>query len=344
VTSLDAWNPITISSDEIEVTVLAEKGGDIYSLIDRASGVDVLFKAPWPMRAPGAVASVTSSMEKWIELYPGGWQTLLPNGGTECVIDGVTWPYHGEAAVIPWHVVTATTSRVELETSLITVPLSLRRVVEVEGAVVRVYETLTNESPVDIEVMWSHHPAFGAPLIGEGALIWTGAGTVVADEEIPGSLLEAGREDIWPLATTRSGEQVDLSVVPPADERRSVLAYLTNFSSGYYAIYNPRIDLGVGLRWPRDIFPSAWFWQEFHEGRGWPWFERAYVMAIEPATTYPGLGAVTAKSKGGALMSISAGSRCDVMLEAVLFHGGDEVVSIEPGGVIERSARQTQKI
>jgi hypothetical protein len=337
VSTLEAWNPATISNDEIEVTVLVDKGGDIYSLIDRASGSDVLFKAPWTMRTPSTVATVANSMEKWIELYPGGWQVLLPNGGTECVIDGVTWPYHGEAAVVPWHLVSASATRLELEVHLITVPLRLRRVLEVEGPVLRVHETITNDSPVDVEVMWSHHPAFGAPLIAEGTLIWTGAQSVAGDDEIPGSLLQAGRDETWPVVTSQSGEQIDLSIVPPRDERRSVLGYLTNFASGYYALYNPDIDLGVGLRWPLDVFPSAWLWQEFHHGHVWPWFERAYVMAIEPASTFPGLGAVAAKAKGGSFISLRGGSSREVTLEAVLFRGAEKVVGIKSGGVLERS-------
>ncbi len=43
-------------------------------------------------------------MERWIEAYPGGWQLLLPNGGDECTEQGVTWGFHGEAALVPWTV------------------------------------------------------------------------------------------------------------------------------------------------------------------------------------------------------------------------------------------------
>ena len=48
----------TLSNEHLEVTVLPDKGADIYSLVHRASGVDVLFKAPWGVRAGPMAKSV----------------------------------------------------------------------------------------------------------------------------------------------------------------------------------------------------------------------------------------------------------------------------------------------
>jgi hypothetical protein len=74
---------LKLSSEHAEVTVLPEKGADILSLVDRRSGVDVLFKTPWGVRTPGPWARRGTSQERWIEAYAGGWQLLLPNGGAE---------------------------------------------------------------------------------------------------------------------------------------------------------------------------------------------------------------------------------------------------------------------
>ncbi len=43
----------TLKNEHLEVTVLPDKGADIYSLVHRGRGVDVLFKTPWGVRAPG---------------------------------------------------------------------------------------------------------------------------------------------------------------------------------------------------------------------------------------------------------------------------------------------------
>ena len=63
-----------------------------------------------------------------------------------------------------------------------------------------------------------------------------------------------------------------------------------------FAITNPRLSLGVGLRWPLEVFDKAWLWQEVHSTMGWPWFGRAYVdggrTGVSPslATDWPESG------------------------------------------------------
>ncbi len=205
---------LTLKNEEVEVTVLPDKGADIYSLVHRASGVDVLFKSPWGVRTPGPWLRPSTSMERWIEAYPGGWQLLLPNGGDECTEQGVTWGFHGEAALVPWTVLDQSGSTATLETSLFTAPLHVRRELSLDGPVLRVQETVTNGSEEEVEVMWSHHPAFGAPLLEAGSLLRAGCRAVQADDEGPGTLLGAGTRHRWPLATTPEGETVDLGRVP----------------------------------------------------------------------------------------------------------------------------------
>ena len=183
---MPAVGALTLRNDYVEVTVLAGKGADIYSIIDVRTGVDVMFKAPWGLRAPGLWPHHGTSMETWIEAYPGGWQLLLPNGGDECVENGATWGYHGEAALRPWDVVERSNTAASLETRLFSVPLRVWRDVSLDGPVVRVREVVTNESADDLEVMWSHHPAFGAPLLGAGCILSAGCRSVLADDRAPG--------------------------------------------------------------------------------------------------------------------------------------------------------------
>jgi hypothetical protein len=86
----------------------------------------------------------------------------LPNGGDECVEQGVTCGQDGEAALVPWEMTGTGGTWATLETRLFTVPLRIEREFTLAGPVLRLAETVTNESPADLEVMWSHHPAFGA--------------------------------------------------------------------------------------------------------------------------------------------------------------------------------------
>jgi len=308
----------------LEVTVLADKGADIYSLVHVRSGVDVLFKAPWGMRsaALGACAAhPTSTQERWLEAYPGGWQLLLPNGGDECKQYGATWGFHGEAALSAWEVTEAGEARAKLETVLFSAPLRVEREISLDGAVLGVKDVVTNTSGTDVEVMWSHHPAFGAPFLGAGCTLAAGCTEVVADDRGPGTLLTAGRRSAWPFAETPGGATVDLRALPGPEDQRAVLAYLTGFTSGWAHIFNPHLGLGVGLRWPAEVFPCAWLWQEVKATSGWPWFGRAYVVAVEPASTWPGQGMANARAKGGRGVLVKGGTSVEASVEAVLFEG-----------------------
>jgi hypothetical protein len=326
---------LTLRNRDIEVTVLPDKGADIYALTDRRTGVDVLFKSPWGLRAPGTWPLAASSMERWVQAYPGGWQLLLPNGGDECTEQGVTWGYHGEAALAPWRVLDAREQKATLETQLFTVPLRVHRAFELDGPVLRLTETVTNESADELEVMWSHHPAFGAPFLEAGCLLAAGCTSVLADDEAPGTLLAPGSRHAWPHATAGDGRPLDLTAIPGPGDPRAILAYLGDFTSGYFAITNPRLRLGFGLRWPLEVFGQAWLWQEVMSGQGWPWYRRAYAVAVEPATTIPGHGMSTARAKGQAGIGFAGGQARQVVLEAVLFEGTTAVTGIAAGGRVQ---------
>jgi len=325
---------LILTSEDLEVALLPAKGADLYRLIDRSSGTDVLFKSPWGLRSPGPWGGGASSMERWVHAYPGGWQVLVPNGGEECVIDGVTWSYHGEAALLPWQVVEAGPARAVLELDLLSVPLRLRRAVALEGRVLRLEESLSNESDVELEVMWSHHPAFGAPFLEADCVLAAGCRKVLADDRAPGTLLAPASEHDWPVVTTRDGGRLDLSRLPGPDEPRAVLAYLADFAEGWFAITNQRQQLGVALRWPLETFPHAWLWQEVRSGASWPWYRRAYVVAVEPASTIPAQGFAVARSKGGGGVRLAGGESRRVEIEAVLFTGDGAVSGVDAGGVV----------
>ncbi len=325
---------VSLMNECVQVVVLTKKGADIYSLVDRRTGVDVLFKSPWGAREPGRWPTTSTSLERWIDAYAGGWQLLLPNGGNECLEQGVTWGFHGEAAMLPWRIIDQRAESLILETRLISTPLVVRRELTLRGPVLRVREVVTNDSPQDVEVMWSHHPAFGAPFLDGTCLLSVGCGAVVADDVAPGTLMTPDSRHRWPIVTSRDGTRIDLRQVPAPNEPRAVLAYLDDFTSGFFAITNPTLGLGVALRWPLEVFDRAWLWQEVHSGEGFPWYKRAYVIAVEPATTYPGQGIAVARAKGQPLLSIAAGESKEVVVEAVLFEGSAAVEGIEEDGVV----------
>jgi hypothetical protein len=288
------------------VTLLPDRGADIHAVEDLRTGVDVLWHTPWGLRRRGANNPRPGSAEAWLDTYAGGWQLLLPSGGAPSSHRGVHHSYHGEACSLPWAATIGTAvdggDHVELRARLVDSPLLVERIVSlVPGRrEVVVAERVTNESDRPLEYMWVHHPAFGAPLVAPGARIRTSASTILADasHDGPGNPLEPGTSHGWPLARTRDGGRLDLSVIPAAASGRRLLGYLRGFDQGAASIENEALDLACTLSWDLDVFPYAWLWQELGATAGPPWHGRAYTIAIEPATSFPatGLGGVVESS------------------------------------------------
>ena len=297
---------VMLANDRIRVTLLPGLGGDIYSVVDVRTGIDVLWKTPWGL-PPHGPTNAGDSIAAWVNRYAGGWQVLLPSGGGPSKHGGIIHPYHGEACMRGWSWRETRTADgdvcVALEVRLIDTPFLIERKVRLsaDGASVIVDERITNEGSAPSDYMWCHHPSFGAPLIEPGVRITTSATSLVADAEIDGDWnpLELGSRHRWPVAAGRDGADLDLSIVPPPEQRRSLVGYLSGFTSGAATILNPRIGLACTLSWPLEVYPYAWLWQEFRGEAGWPWYGRVYAVAIEPCTSYPGvgLGGVVATTK-----------------------------------------------
>lgn len=303
VVTVAGWEVVRLTSDALQVDVLPGKGGDILSARALPSGVDVLWRSPWGLR-PRGVATGGSSVVSLMEAYPGGWQTVFPNAGDPAVEHGVEWGMHGEAWLAPWEWAPVD-SGVELTTRLVRSPFTLVKRITLSGATVTVEETARNDGGGTVEAMWSHHPAFGPPLLAPGARVACGATTVLVDDvrDTPSGDLLVGGTGTWPYAPSRTGGSVDLSVVPepPADR----FLYLADFERPYLSLSGG--GLTATVEWDLAVMPYAWFWLELGATDGFPWFRRAHVLGLEPASSHPGQGIAAARAKTGTQLAFAPG-------------------------------------
>lgn len=304
------WPALELATAEATVQLIPELGCDIVSFVDTRTGVDILWRVPWGMPPYSTGPFSAADETEWGERFPGGWNVLCPNGGAATPAPGgATWGFHGEAALLPWqlleHGADDDRAWAELTVRLIRAPLRLHRRLELVGSALAVTETLTNLAPVQLELMWSQHPSFGAPLVAPGTRIETGASVTETDDTLTDGDLAAGKRGSWPHAPGRDGRDIDLSVVPDAVTRR--LVYLSGFDLGWARLVNDDIGLAARLEWDASVYPSAWLWQELRHTPGHPWWQMAYVTAIEPGTTYPGQGLAVAKEKGGTPLVLDGG-------------------------------------
>jgi hypothetical protein len=344
-TTLERGVPaLILENDLISATILPGKGADISAFVSKPDGIDVLWKSPWGLLPPGGVHSAADSSTAWLEAYEGGWQEIFPNGGTANTYRGVELNFHGEASLAAWDYEIIESegdaAEIRLSTRLRRSPFSIARTMRVEAGrpVLLFKERVTNQSREDLEAMWGHHPAYGAPFLSGACRIDTNTRTVHADDEIGGPLnsLTRGATFSWPHGE-RDGVPTDLSrVAGPDDPPHETMAYLTDFASdhAWYGITNTALGLGVGLVWPKAIFPYAWFWQEMHASPGFPWYGAVYVMAIEPFSSIPGHGLSAVIEKTGTQLSIPAGANIEVEFAAVLYHAEAGISGIAADGTV----------
>lgn len=305
------WEMVRLVSDVMEVDVVPGKGGDIVAARWRPLDLNVLWESPWGLRQQGAAPTGGDSLVTAMEQYPGGWQTVFPNAGDAVGQHGIEWGFHGEAWLAPWdwrQIDTDGGCAVELTTRLVRSPFRLVKLIALQGDTVTVSETATNEGGTVIDAMWTHHPAFGAPFLSSDCTVDIEAATFSVDDlrDTRSSDLERGATAAWPLVPGRTGV-VDLRVVPPPGADVDRFGYLSQLASGKAAITNSALGIGVVLRWDLATMPYAWFWVEANASAGFPWFKSAYVLAIEPAASWPGQGIDAARQKTGTPVTFAPG-------------------------------------
>lgn len=300
------WKVIRLRSDELQVDLVPGKGGDIIQARWLPQELDLLWSSPWGLRERGSVPTAGDSYANFMENYPGGWQTIFPNGGGETASSGVRQGFHGEACLASWEW-EARESGVELVTNLVRSPFRLTKTITLKGSQLQVHEVAENIGGERFEAMWCHHPAFGAPFLGEGSTLDTAARRFISDDEARSGDLVPGRESAWPYAVGRDDEKIDLRVVPGESAGIARLGYLTDFERGWAAITSQNNRVRAELEWNRDVFPYAWLWLEARASPGFPVYKGWYVMAVEPASSYPASGIEEVTRRNGRLLAFEAG-------------------------------------
>lgn len=286
------WPVVQLETDLLRAEVLPGKGGDVLSLRWLpGGGTELLWQSPWGLRAAGAAPVGADSVARLMASYPGGWQSVFPNGGDPVTEHGTEWGMHGEVWLTPfdWEI---SGMAVEMSARLVLSPFRVRKRVSLDGSRLTVTEEITNEGGTGVDVMWSQHPALGPPLLSAGATLTTSARTVIADDSrhTPSQDLLAGARGAWPYCPGPRG-MTDVSRLPGPGAGIDRMAYLTGFDGDPWTrLASPRAGLAATLTWDGASFPHAWYWLEAAGTASFPWYRAAYVFAIEPASSYPGQG------------------------------------------------------
>ncbi|MBK8021242.1 MAG: DUF4432 family protein [Chloroflexi bacterium] len=320
-------NTITLHNAHLDVVVDLEHGAEI-THIANAQGVNMLYYADWqsPVRASRST-SYGNGVYDWLSEYRGGWQELFPNAGNPCEVMGTPLPFHGEVSRAQWQAEWKTPGLDVVLSTGARLPIVLERRMRLipDRAVLFIEETIRNESDLELPYLWGHHPAWGPPLAAQGARIDLPGGKLTVDSGLDGPTvdLQPGSSHSWPQVSDRKGNSVDLSVVPAAPLQR--LCYLQGLSAGWYALRNPADSLGVAMAWDVKTFPHLWMWQEIGGGQGMPWYGRAEITALEPATQFPSHGLAEA-IKAGTAHTLAPRAEASTWLTVALFAADERPV------------------
>jgi Domain of unknown function (DUF4432) len=286
LSSLEGWAVERLEDAELCVAVIPDKGADIVELLHKPSGIDPLFKAPWGLQPPGSRPREGSGDLEFLWNYEGGWQELFPNVNDAVVHRGETIPFHGEVATLPWNVRRMGDRALLCSVRCRRTPFSLERLMRLEKGTLVLEETVTNESDEPAHFVWGHHCVLGPPFLEEGCRLHVPAGTIETVSELweNTARLEPGQSEQWPHARLRSGETVDLSVVPGLEAASHDDVYLRDLEDGWAVVENPRIGLAFRLEWDPGVFRWLISWQPYGGAVEKP-LGGAYALGIEPWVT-----------------------------------------------------------
>lgn len=291
---------IYLDSDMLHVTVLPDKGADIYRFIHKASGLDFLWKNPVGLWPPGSPSHDGSAGVGFLENYQGTWQELFPSANDPTLYQGNQIPFHGEVALLPWSwtILSATPDEIAVEFSVETrlTTFRLDRIMRLRKGEGRLTldETVTNTGSSMQHFVWGHHCVVGGPWLEPGCILDLPACTITTIEQIyeaNTARLAPGQNSTWPHAAGRKGEVIDLSVLPGPEVRSHDDVYLTDLREGYAAVLNPRLGVGFRLRWNPAVFRWIVSWQPYGGAEALPFKGMPYAIGIEPWISQKPLGA-----------------------------------------------------
>ncbi|HSB08329.1 MAG TPA: aldose 1-epimerase [Blastocatellia bacterium] len=339
---LAGYRCVVLENEKLRVTVIADKGADIYEFLYKPRDIDFMWRSWVGLRERShfVPTSARAAAGAHMDYYEGGWQELFPNCGGLSLHQGAEIGQHGEVLLLPWRyaILKDEPDQIEVRFDVRTVrtpfhltkTLSLRR----NEAVLRIHERVTNESGQEVDFTWGHHPALGWPFIDESCRVDLPACRIRTELDfIPAtSRLAPNQTTDWPNAEGVDGGLVDLSRIPGPDVAASDMVFLEGITDGWFAVTNTALRVGFALRYPADVFKQLWYWQVYRGGRDYPWWHATYNIALEPCATLPVLSHAAAR---GEALALKAGESCEADLAAIAFEGLERVSAVDDRGVVK---------
>jgi hypothetical protein len=316
---------LRLENQHLAMSILPERGGNIFSLVDKTLDRDVLWKA---LRVTPRLAPLKGNFDDY---WAGGWDEAFPGGAPSLNRHGDELPYMGEVWSTPatWRIEQGGPELVELRLDVETpiTPARFSRTIRLRDREpsVEIEYTIEHLGGLPFDYAWGIHPSLA---ISEHHRLDVPATHGEADaSDVLGQLLgEAGQRYEWPVL---NGE--DLRLVRRADLGAAGLHYLTGLTAGWVASTDTAARRGFGLCFDAGRFPAVWLVLGYGGFRGF------YQALLEPWTAYP--TRLSDAVAAGRASVLTAGERVSTSVTAVLYDGVTEVASLSPDGTVSGAKR-----
>ncbi|MHB8340178.1 MAG: DUF4432 family protein [Mycobacteriales bacterium] len=333
-----------IENETVRAVVLTDKGADVVSLVHKPTDTEFLWRSPVGIRDPRRLVSGGDSDAAWLDCYPGGWQSVFPNGGWHSSHRGADLGLHAESTLLPWDVEVVEggpdTAVLACRVALARTPLSATRTFTVStgSPELTVRETLVNRAGEPFPVSYGQHIVFGPPFLSGDCIVDLPGGTVHVhpDSYSDHHRLRPGARSAWPTGVGADGSPVDLRQIQAPGAGFEDLVYIEELAGGWYAITNTASGVGLAVRFPRDLYPYLWYWQGSGGGAGYPWWSRTYNVGLEPFTSATTAGLAAAIEDGSAVwLAPGASVTGELRLTPYLSRGGVQTLT-DSGSLVLR--------
>ena len=342
----DAWTyrglkTVVMENETLRVSILADKGADIFELVHKPSDTDFAWRTPWSVRdVTRWTPSTGDGPAVFHEVYIGGWNTIAPTGGPPQVYAGVQIGQHTEANLMPWDALitedTAERVTATLRCRTVRAPFFIEKSVTLESGsnVLSITESLTNEAEEEAEAQWGQHVALGEPFLTPRCRLDLPGAKFFAPGDRSPSRIKPGSTGEWPMAEDEDGTPVDLRAFPAKSDRLHDYMVFKDLKEGWYAVTNPDRGIGIGVVFPTETFKYLWYWQVFGGGKGFPWYGRTYNVGLEPFSSL-GAGQPEPGSTQRTSMRFAPGEKRTATVRAVVYKSTNGVTSISPDGLVQ---------
>lgn len=284
-----------LENELLQIMLLPDKGGEPVRWLHKPTDTDLI----WHTRM--GVQPMHPLFSDYQMSYMGGWQEMLPEVSETHQFRGALL-HRGESAVTPWtHEILQDdplTLKIRLTNRLRSLPLVVEKTIIMRAgdASVRMEETVWNEAAVPIPFNWGHHLAYGAPFLSRDATVTFPPGSKVLNPR-------TGARCDWPDAP---GAAADLSHMAAPGTLRELLAIET--PEGVYRVRGGHGAVELEVKWDAHIWPYVWYWQNFANDCGAPFFACEYNIGLEPFNVPPKWTLAEAADKGASLLAPPLGS------------------------------------